>query len=159
SCTGVPAPPLQSCTGVPAPPLPVLHRCTGSSPSVLHRCTGSSPSVLHRCTGSSPSVLHRCTGSSPSVLHRCTGSSPSVLRRCTGSSPGLQWLALISLHTVSFLQCELEAAASQTEPVFLPIWLSWSATFNLWISGLPIVEAQNHMWALPTVVCKQIHAA
>ncbi|CAI9556554.1 unnamed protein product, partial [Staurois parvus] len=86
------APPLQSCTGVPAPPLQSFQsqvywllpfslaiRCTDSSPSVLHKCTSSSPPVLHRCTGSSPSVLHRCTGSSPSVFHRCTGPSPSVL--------------------------------------------------------------------------------
>ncbi|CAI9597187.1 unnamed protein product, partial [Staurois parvus] len=78
--------------------------------SLAYRCTSSSPSVLRRCTSSSPSVLRRCTGSSPSVLPSCTGSSPPVLHRCSGSSPGLKRLPLISLHTVSFSQCALEAA-------------------------------------------------
>ncbi|CAI9602674.1 unnamed protein product, partial [Staurois parvus] len=137
-CTGSSPSVLHRCTGSSPS---VLHSCTGSSPSVLHRCTGSSPSVLHRCSGSSPSVLHRCSGSSPSVLHRCSGSSPSVLHRCSGSSPGLKWLTLLSLHTVSFSQCALEAAASQIDPASFRLDSLDFCSFN---HGLSITGANAH---------------
>lgn len=39
----------------------------------------------------------------------------SVFHSCTGASPVLKLIALISLHTVSCLQCVLGAAEGQVE--------------------------------------------
>ncbi|CAI9614638.1 unnamed protein product, partial [Staurois parvus] len=81
--------PAQSCTGVPAPPL----QSSGSSLQSCTGCTGSSPSVLRRCTRLLPFSLAQVYRLLPSVWHRCTDSSPSVWHRCNQLLP---WTGMAS---------------------------------------------------------------
>lgn len=69
-----------------------------------------------------PITVHMSRYMKPYRRLKLTSGLPFSPFAGTGSSPLLKWLALVSLHTVSFSQCAFKAAASQIEPSIFFRW-------------------------------------